>query len=121
MKNFKQYNENVKDLLVGKSNDEVLKELEGLTPSVKFYKIWYHNLFAVFSKEDIKKILENVIEEHKDDEREETRYDVYDIKNFSMYHLYEDRWIIINKNNYKFFITERGHGFFAMRYLKELI
>jgi len=35
IKTFKQYNESIKDLLIGKSDDEMIKTLEGLSDNKK--------------------------------------------------------------------------------------
>ena len=44
MKTFKQYNESVKDLLQPKSNDEIIKALEGLSDNEKIKQIIRYQL-----------------------------------------------------------------------------
>jgi len=44
MKTFKQYNESIKDLLQPKSNDEIIKALEGLSDSDKIKQIIINQL-----------------------------------------------------------------------------
>jgi len=44
MKNFKQYNESIRDLLKSKSDEEILKSLKGLSDNEKIYNIILYQL-----------------------------------------------------------------------------
>lgn len=65
MKHIKSFNESIKNHLKPKTEDDIKKTLDGLTPSQKMKKIKQYDLIKLFTDDEIKNIQKQVDEEIK--------------------------------------------------------